>query len=162
MSNKLSQKRTKSTRMKIGDICAALGRTENGIRRQMQAAGITADANHTYDFADVKRAMEAAAARDKRADGGLHADRKGRKLDVEIEILELKRDEIRRELVPVSEMLGQISEVAGILRWGAEQFPALMGVETKDPAAVAVAEKVRDRIVARLTEKLEEAGIAAA
>ena len=93
--------------------------------------------------------------RDKRNLSGEHSDRKGRKLDVEIEILELKRDEIKGELIALAESRQHCVAVAGIVRWAAEQWPAKVAVLTKDAAQVAQAEQMRDRILALCREKLE-------
>jgi hypothetical protein len=116
------------------------------------AAGWPMAALHNYAITRKQR--------DKRNLSGEHSDRKGRKLDVEIEILELKRDEIRRELIPMQEHLAAVGEIASILRWGAEQFPAMAATETKDARLTGIAETVRDRVLARVAEKLEAAGAA--
>ena len=93
--------------------------------------------------------------RDKRNLTGEHSDRKGRKLDVEIEILELKRDEIRGELIALAESRQHCTDIAGIVRWAAEQWPAKVAVLTKDAAQVAQAEALSARMLALCREKLE-------
>lgn len=112
------------------------------------AAGWPMAALHNYA---IKRKQ-----RDKRNLTGEHADRKGRKLDVEIEILELKRDEIRRDVIPMTEHLQAVTDLAGVLRWGAEQLPAMAATETKDARLTELAEKLRDRMLARVRDRVEE------
>ena len=111
-------------------------------------AGWPLAALHNYAIARKQR--------DKRNLSGEHSDRKGRKLDVEIEILELKRDEIRREVIPMTEHLAAVTELCGVLRWGAEQLPAMVATETKDARLTEISERVRDRMLARLRDRLDE------
>ena len=96
-------------------------------------------------------------ARDKRNISGEHADLKRRKLQVEIEILESKRDEIRRDLIPMQEHVDTLRRHAGIVAGGLDEFLAFTTATFHDARMTAEAERIRDKVRAKLRAEVEHA-----
>jgi len=78
-----------------------------------------------------------------------------KKLIVEIEILEAKRDEIRKQLIPVAEHIAHIQAFHEIGVSVLEQWVSVVSSITKDKDAVEAAESLRSRCVAEWRNRIE-------
>jgi hypothetical protein len=79
-----------------------------------------------------------------------------KKLIVEIEILEAKRDEIRRTLIPVPEHLAELQQFHQIGVAVLDQWISVVSSVTKDSAAVAAAENLRKSCIDQWRDRLEK------
>jgi len=78
-----------------------------------------------------------------------------RKLIVEIEILEAKRDEIRKQLIPVEEHLAEVQQFHQIGVAVLDQWISVVSSVTKDTAAVGAAEDLRKNCIEQWRDRLE-------
>lgn len=105
-----------------------------------------------YDIAAVMDFISKDRKRAVTGDGSL----RDRKLLVEIEILESKRDEIRRQLIPVEEHQAEIQQFHQIGVDVMDQWISVVSSITKDAAAVKSAEELRQNCINAWREKLQE------
>jgi AcrR family transcriptional regulator len=104
-----------------------------------------------YDIAAVSDFIAKDRKRHVVGDGSL----KDKKLIVEIEILEAKRDEIRRTLIPVDEHLAELQQFHQIGVAVMDQWISVVSSITKDAKAVEGAENLRRTCVEQWREKLQ-------
>lgn len=78
-----------------------------------------------------------------------------RKLLVEIEILEAKRDEIRRRLIPVEEYQAEIQQFHQVGIEVLEQWISVVSSITKNAEAVKSAEQLKKNCIETWREKIE-------
>jgi hypothetical protein len=79
-----------------------------------------------------------------------------RKLIVEIEILEAKRDELRKLLIPIDDHLAEIQQFHQIGVAVLDQWISVVSSVTKDAAAVVAAENLRKSCIDQWREHLEK------
>lgn len=99
----------------------------------------------TYDFIAKDRKRHVAG------DGSL----RDKKLIVEIEILEAKRDEIRRTLIPVDEHLAELQQFHQIGVAVLDQWISVVSSITKDAKAVEGAENLKRACIEQWREKIQ-------
>ena len=102
-----------------------------------------------------------AAMKEKQASSltGVQGALRAKKLKVEIEILEAKRDEITRRLIPRDEHLAALLAHAAIVRRHLESFPKEVGAVVRDAETNQMCESAVNRILAALSASFEEAGL---
>lgn len=108
--------------------------------------------NGKYDVAAWADFVANDRKRSVSSDGSL----RDKKLQVEIEILELKRDEIRKQLIPFSEHAAEIQSFHDVAVVVMDQWISVVSSVTKDKESVAAAEKLRDDCIANWRERLEK------
>jgi hypothetical protein len=95
--------------------------------------------------------------RDKRNTTGEQGDLKRRKLEVEIDILVAKRDEIRGELLPLQEHVEDMQWLASIVTSALDEFVQFTTAGFRDAKATAEAERIRDKVRARIKGEIDNA-----
>jgi hypothetical protein len=134
------------------ELAAALGiEREHLSRRYASKPDAPGKTKSGYDVAAW---LDFIAKNRKRAvsgDGSL----RDKKLIVEIEILEAKRDEIRKQLIPVTDHIAHIQAFHEIGVSVLEQWISVVSSITKDKDAVTAAESLRSRCVAEWRNRIE-------
>ena len=105
-----------------------------------------------YDIAAVSDFIAKDRKRAVTGDGSL----RDRKLLVEIEILEAKRDEIRRRLIPVEEYQAEVQQFHQIGMDVMDQWISVVSSITKDAEAVKSAEQLKRNCIEAWRERLQE------
>jgi len=95
--------------------------------------------------------------RDKRNVSGEHADLKRRKLEVEIDILEAKRDELRRDLIPLREHVETMQWLSAIVTGALDEFCQYTTATYHDAKMTGEAERIRDKVRKRLHDEVKHA-----
>jgi hypothetical protein len=137
----------------LEELADELGFTREYIsRRFAPRPGFPKKTAKGYDVAAVYDFMAKDRKRSVAGDGSL----KDRKLIVEIEILEAKRDEIRRTLIPVDEHLAEMQQFHQIGVAVLDQWISVVSSVTKDAAAVSAAENLRKSCIDQWRDRLEK------
>jgi hypothetical protein len=136
------------TMEKLADV---LGVTrEHLTRRYSTKEGFPKKTKQGYDIAAASDFIAKDRKRHVVGDGSL----RDKKLIVEIEILEAKRDEIRRTLIPVDEHLAELQQFHQIGVAVMDQWISVVSSITKDSKAVEGAENLRRTCIEQWREKL--------
>jgi hypothetical protein len=111
-----------------------------------------------FPLSRIVEEVEASALRDLRHPshtGGPRGELKDEKLREEIGILRAKRAELEGRSVPREEALGSARELVALFRDVFSQWVGAVKVMTNDVRLVAEAERLRDRALATMQEKLQ-------
>jgi len=137
----------------VVDILRDLGQplSENMVRRHIQKAALAQGKDGKYNVAAVLDAI--AKHREQDNKNVPTTALKAKKTLVEIQILELKRDEIRRTLIPMEEHLEEVRMLAGLVVRAFDEFTEFTLVETKNPVLVTRLEGIGDRLRSDLAQR---------
>jgi len=125
---------------------------EHLTRRYSCKEGFPKKTKQGYDIAAASEFIAKDRKRHVVGDGSL----RDKKLIVEIEILEAKRDEIRRTLIPVPEHLAELQQFHQIGVAVLDQWISVVSSVTKDAAAVSAAENLRKSCIDQWRDRLEK------
>ena len=141
------------------------GISRESIYSQIRRGGVKIrDADHTVDLQEFLTAYAGAKERDNKylppADGTVTPanDPRRYKLLLECAMLKLKLDQMKGELIPITEHQAAIRQMAAWVRDTHAQFIADVKVLTADRKVVSDAERLRDNLFARMREKAAEGG----
>lgn len=124
---------------------------EHLTRRYSGKDGFPKKTKYGYDIAATSDFIAQDRKRHIAGDGSL----RDKKLIVEIEILEAKRDEIRRTLISVNEHLAEIQQFHQIGIAVLEQWISVVSSITKDAEAVQGAENLKRACIEQWREKIQ-------
>jgi hypothetical protein len=137
----------------IQELADALDFTREYVsRRFIPREGFPAKTKQGYDIAAVSDFIAKDRKRAVTGDGSL----RDRKLLVEIEILEAKRDEIRRRLIPVEEYQAEVQQFHQIGMDVMDQWISVVSSITKDAETVKSAEQLKRNCIEAWRERLQE------
>jgi len=135
----------------IEKLAAELDMTrEHLTRRYSGKEGFPEKTKQGYDIAAVSDFIAKDRKRAVTGDGSL----RDRKLLVEIEILEAKRDEIRRRLIPVEEYQAEIQQFHQIGIEVMDQWISVVSSITKNAETVKSAEQLKKNCIENWRERL--------
>ena len=87
---------------------------------------------------------------------GENQDAKRKKLDLECQLLQVKLDRLKGELVSLEDLASEVTEMAGIVNAGLEEFVQWVTVTYRKADTTAKAKDLRDRTKRWLASKMEE------
>jgi hypothetical protein len=154
---KAADNTTKNKWDTLTNLASVAERNPATLSRICGRAGIKArPRDGLYPVDDVLAAVEAAASRDLRnAPGGTAGNLKAQKLQEEIGILKARRAELEGKTVGRDEALASARELVAMFRDVFAQWVGAVKVMTNDAKLVAEAERLRDRALLTMQERLK-------
>ena len=153
-----AKKRTRGT----DSECIDLIESTEGKRISVQALhkfcerhGIARGKDRTYNLAGLLDARAGMKQRERERLTGEHATLRAKKLQVEIEILETKRDELRGRLIEIEEVRQNFIEYGGIVNEVFSTWEMQVSALTHDPALVDAAERLTFQTRQRLADAVK-------
>lgn len=142
---------TKQYAKSLQEVADILDMTREQItRRYASRPGFPKKTARGYDVAAVGDFVAKDRKRHVSGDGSL----RDKKLMVEIEILEAKRDEIRRTLIPLDEHMAELQQFHQIGVSVMDQWISVVSSVTKDAAAVHAAENLRQSCIEQWRDRV--------
>ena len=124
------------------ELADALGMTRQALYKGwMHKEGFPLKTAHGWDIEEcAKWIKDQKAAQQQKKQTGQHADKKGAKLDREIEILDIKIATMRKELIPEEEVRRMLQEYAAAVNGAFDQWIAFVATLTRDAELVGKSE----------------------
>lgn len=123
-------------RATVAELCGELEISDSAVRKHIAKAGLKADAKRRYDVAAVMSAVVKHRATDRRNQHGGAPSAREKKTETENEILTVKLQELRRQVVPAAEAAAAVRELAAIVAAGFAQAEAAVEALSKGDAQV--------------------------
>ncbi len=137
----------------MNDLEDIVGMSHVSIRKHLRKAKIVKGKDGRYDvelvLATIKRHQEESA-------GGSDDSARSRKTKLECDLLQVKLDQLRGELVPVGEVEDMLREMCDVFKGALELYVQYVATETADPAQVKQAEQIRDRTRSQVVSMVGE------
>jgi hypothetical protein len=151
----VSEKLADSRWVSLVEAAGIVERSQPTLSRMCGRHGIKPRKDGLYPLDKIMEAVEVATSRDLRNCSNGPSELKAEKLREEIGILKAKRAELEGRTVTRDQAMTDARELVAMFRDVFAQWVGAVKVMTGDPKLVAEAERLRDRSLAAMQEKLK-------